>query len=120
MADCDREALISLERDIRKLRPLGKMYEGIADISWPGFDWIVSNLIQLAAIPFTVALIVWEIAVAGLVLSKGTLVRIGLLAALIQLIGIARSCPGMSSRTCRWPCGYGCSSSATTTEASST
>jgi len=67
----------------------GELYEGIADISWPGFDWIVSNLVQPAAVPFTVALIVWEVAIAGLVLSKGVLVRIGLVAALIQLIGLA-------------------------------
>jgi hypothetical protein len=66
-----------------------ELYEGIADISWPGFDWIVSNLIQPAAVPFTVALIVWEVTIAGLVLSKGVLVRIGLVAALIQLIGLA-------------------------------
>ena len=67
----------------------GEMYEGIANISWPGFDGIVSNVVQPAAIPFTVALIVWELAIAGLVLSKGVLVRIGLVAALIQLIGLA-------------------------------
>ena len=67
----------------------GEIYEGIADISWPGFDWIVLNLVQPAAAPFTVALIVWEVAIAGLVLSKGVLVRIGLVAALIQLIGLA-------------------------------
>ena len=67
----------------------GEMYEGIADISWPGFDWIVSNLVQPAAVLFTVALIAWEVAIAGLVLAKGVLVRIGLVAALIQLIGLA-------------------------------
>lgn len=67
----------------------GEMYEGIADISWPGFDWIVSNIVQPAAVPFTVVLILWELAIAGLVLSKGVLVRIGLVAALIQLIGLA-------------------------------
>jgi len=67
----------------------GEIYEGIADISWPGFNWIVSNLVQPAAVPFTVALIVWEVAIAGLVLSKGVLLRIGLVAAMIQLIGLA-------------------------------
>ena len=66
-----------------------ELYEGIADISWPGFDWIVLNLVQPAAVPFTLALIVWEVAIAGLVLSEGVLVRIGLVAALIQLIGLA-------------------------------
>jgi hypothetical protein len=66
-----------------------EVYQGIADISWPGFDWIVTNIVQPAAIPFTIALIAWEIGIAALVLSRGTIVRIGLLAALVQVIALA-------------------------------
>lgn len=64
-------------------------YQGIADISWPGFDWFVTNIVQPVAVPFTIALIVWEIAIAALVASKGTLVKFGLLAALVQVIALA-------------------------------
>lgn len=64
-------------------------YQGLADISWPGFDWIISNIVQPVAIPFTIALIAWEIGIAALVFSKGIQVRIGLLAALVQVVALA-------------------------------
>jgi hypothetical protein len=72
------------------LLPAGEeAYQGIADISWPGFDWIVTTIVQPIAVPFTIALIVWEIGIAALVASKGTLVKVGLLAALVQVIALA-------------------------------
>jgi len=64
-------------------------YQGLADITWPGLDWIVSNIVQPVAIPFTIALITWEIGIAAVVSSKGIPVRIGLLAALVQAIALA-------------------------------
>jgi hypothetical protein len=39
--------------------------------------------------PFTAALVVWEAGVAFLLLSKGRLVRLGLIAALLQLVALA-------------------------------
>jgi hypothetical protein len=71
------------------LRQAQEVYQGLADISWPGFDWIVSNIVQPVAIPFTIALIAWEIGIAALVFSRGIPVRIGLLAALAQVVALA-------------------------------
>lgn len=65
------------------------VYRSLAALSWPGFAWIPEFLAQPIGGPFTVALIVWEAGVAVLLLSKGTLVRLGLIAALLQLVALA-------------------------------
>jgi hypothetical protein len=65
-------------------------YTSIADkTAWPGFDWLMRHLVVPAAVPFTVLLIAFEVAVAVLVLSKGQRVRLGLLAAIAFQIGVA-------------------------------
>jgi hypothetical protein len=65
-------------------------YTNIAnELAWPGFDWLMLHLVVPAAVPFTVLLIAFEVAVAVLVLSKGRRVRIGLLAAIAFMIGLA-------------------------------
>lgn len=64
-------------------------YQEMADLSWPGFAWIPEQLVTPIAVPFTIALIGWELGVAALLLSKGRLVQIGLLAVLVQVIGLA-------------------------------
>jgi hypothetical protein len=63
------------------------VYRGLAELSWPGFAWIPEYLAQPIGGPFTMALIVWEAGVAGLLLSKGKLVR--LIAALLQVVALA-------------------------------
>ena len=52
-------------------------YRGVAELSWPGFDWL------------TVLLVAFEVGVAVLVLSKGRRVRVGLLAAVAFMTGLA-------------------------------
>jgi hypothetical protein len=64
-------------------------YKNLADLSWPGFDWFVLHVVGPAGVPFTVLLIASEVGVAALVLSKGRLVRLGLLATLGFMIGLA-------------------------------
>jgi hypothetical protein len=65
-------------------------YTNIANnLAWPGFDWLMLHLVVPAAVPFTVALIAFEVGVAVLVLSKGRRVRVGLLAAIAFMIGLA-------------------------------
>lgn len=64
-------------------------YSGLAALSWPGFAWIPEFLAQPIGGAFTVALVVWEACVALLLLSKGRLVRLGLIAALLQLVALA-------------------------------
>lgn len=65
------------------------VYGGLAGLSWPGFAWIPEYLAQPIGGPFTVALIVWELGVAVLLLAKGRLVRVGLIAALLQVVALA-------------------------------
>ena len=64
-------------------------YRGVAELSWPGFDWLVLHLVVPAGVPFTVLLVAFEVGVAVLVLSKGRRVRVGLLAAVAFMIGLA-------------------------------
>jgi hypothetical protein len=65
-------------------------YTNIADeLAWPGFDWLLVHLVVPAAVPFTMLLIAFEVGVAVLVLSKGRRVRLGLLAAVAFMIGLA-------------------------------
>jgi hypothetical protein len=64
-------------------------YRGAAELSWPGFDWLVLHLVVPAGVPFTVLLVAFEVGVAVLVLSKGRRVRVGLLAAVAFMIGLA-------------------------------
>jgi hypothetical protein len=66
-----------------------EIYKALADLSWPGFDWFVLHLVRPVGVPFTVLLIAFEVGVAVLVLSKGRRVRLGLLAALGFMIGLA-------------------------------
>lgn len=66
-----------------------EIYKALADLSWPGFDWLVLHVVRPVGVPFTVLLIAFEIGVAVLVLSKGRRVRLGLLAALGFMIGLA-------------------------------
>jgi hypothetical protein len=65
-------------------------YKQIADeLAWPGFDWLMLHLVVPAAVPLTVLLVAFEVAVAVLVLSKGRQVRLGLLAAIAFQVGLA-------------------------------
>jgi hypothetical protein len=65
-------------------------YTDIANnLAWPGFDWLLLHLVVPAAVPFTVLLIAFEVGIAVLVLSKGRWVRVGLLAAIAFMIGLA-------------------------------
>jgi hypothetical protein len=64
-------------------------YQAFADLSWPGFEWLVLHVVRPVGVPFTVLLIAFEIGVTVLVLSKGRRVRLGLLAALGFMIGLA-------------------------------
>jgi hypothetical protein len=66
-----------------------EIYKALADLSWPGFDWLVLHVVQPVGVPFTVLLIAFEVGVAVLVLSKGRRVRLGLLATLGFMIGLA-------------------------------
>jgi hypothetical protein len=65
-------------------------YTNIAnELAWPGFDWLMLHLVVPAAVPFNVLLIAFEVGVAILVLSKGRRVRVGLLAAVAFMLGLA-------------------------------
>jgi hypothetical protein len=65
-------------------------YTNIANqLAWPGFDWLMLHLVVPAAVPFSVLLIAFEVGVAVLVLSKGRWVRVGLLAAIAFMLGLA-------------------------------
>lgn len=64
-------------------------YKGIAELSWPGFDWLMLHLVVPAGVPMTLLLIAFEVGVAVLVHSKGRRVRAGLLAAIAFMIGLA-------------------------------
>lgn len=65
-------------------------YTDIANnLAWPGFDWLLLHLVVPAAVPLTVLLIAFEVSVALLVLSKGQRVRLGLLAAVAFMAGLA-------------------------------
>jgi hypothetical protein len=59
------------------------------NLAWPGFDWLLLHLVVPAAVPLTVLLIAFEVSVATLVLSKGQRVRLGLLAAVAFMVGLA-------------------------------
>ena len=66
------------------------LYTSIADeLAWRGFDWLLRQLVVPAAVPFTVLLVAFEVAVAALVLAKGRRVRLGLLAAVAFMVGLA-------------------------------
>jgi hypothetical protein len=69
-------------------------YRDVAEISWPGVDRLVLELVVPAATPVAMALVGFELGVAGLVLSSGRAVRVGLLAATAFMLGLA---PLMSS-----------------------
>lgn len=64
-------------------------YADLADLSWPGFAWVPEVVIDPVAVPFTVLLIVWEIAVGVLLLSRARAARLGLWAALVQVLALA-------------------------------
>jgi hypothetical protein len=63
-------------------------YDGLARLSWPHFGWI-PELISGLAVPFTILLVAWEIAVGVLLLSCGRAVRVALWAALFQVLALA-------------------------------
>jgi hypothetical protein len=69
-------------------------YRDVAEIAWPGVDRLVLELVVPAATPVAVTLVGFELGVAGLVLSSGRAVRVGLLAATAFMVGLA---PLMSS-----------------------
>lgn len=69
--------------------PAKEIYADLADLTWPGFVWIPEHVIEPMAVPFTVALIVWESAVGVLLLSRGRAVRLGLWAVLFQVLALA-------------------------------
>jgi lysylphosphatidylglycerol synthetase-like protein (DUF2156 family) len=64
-------------------------YAALADLTWPGFVWVPEVVIDPVAVPFTLLLIVWEVAVGLLLLSRGRAVRLGLWAALFQVLALA-------------------------------
>jgi hypothetical protein len=65
-------------------------YQQIAeDLAWPGVDWLLLHLVVPAAVPLTVLLVASEAGVALLVLSTGRRVRLGLLAAIAFMVGLA-------------------------------
>jgi hypothetical protein len=65
-------------------------YTDFADnLAWPGFDWLLLHLVVPAAVPLTVLLIAFEVGIALLVLSTGRRVRLGLLAAIAFMVGLA-------------------------------
>jgi hypothetical protein len=65
-------------------------YADVADeLAWPGFGWLLLQLVVPAAVPLTVLLVAFEVGVAALVLSKGRRVRLGLLAATAFMVGLA-------------------------------
>lgn len=64
-------------------------YRDVAELSWPGFDWLMLHVVAPAGVPFTLALVAFEVGVAVLMLSKGRRVRVGLLAAVAFMIGLA-------------------------------
>jgi hypothetical protein len=64
-------------------------YDGLAKLSWPHFAWIPELISATFAVPFTIALIAWEIALAVLLLSRGLAVRVALWAALFQVLALA-------------------------------
>jgi hypothetical protein len=66
-----------------------EFYKGFAELSWPGFDWLVRDLVQPLGVPFTLLLIAFELTIALLVLSKGRRARLGLLAAVAFMVGLA-------------------------------
>ena len=64
-------------------------YDGLAELSWPHFAWVPELISGPLALPFTVFLIVWEVVVGVLLLSRGRAVRIALWAALFQMVALA-------------------------------
>jgi hypothetical protein len=67
----------------------GDAYRDVAAIAWPGVDRLVLELVVPAAVPIAVALVVFELGVGLLVLSRGRAVRIGLLAAVAFMVALA-------------------------------
>jgi hypothetical protein len=64
-------------------------YAALADLTWPGFVWVPEVVIDPVAVPFTLLLIIWEVAVGLLLVSRGRAVRLGLWAALFQVLALA-------------------------------
>lgn len=64
-------------------------YRGVAGVSWPGVDRLVLDLVVPVAQPLAVALVVFELAVAVLVLAAGRAVRAGLVAAVVFMVALA-------------------------------
>jgi hypothetical protein len=65
-------------------------YKNIAnELAWPGVDWLLRHVVVPAAVPSTVLLIAFEAGIAVLMLSTGRRVRLGLLAAIAFMIGLA-------------------------------
>ncbi len=65
------------------------VYAGLADISWPGFDAAVRQIVVPVATPLTALVILAETGVSVLVLSRGRGVRVGLLVALAWQLSLA-------------------------------
>lgn len=64
-------------------------YNGLARLSWPHFAWIPELISGPFAVPFTILLVAWEIALGVLLLSSGRAVRVALWAALFQVLALA-------------------------------
>jgi hypothetical protein len=65
-------------------------YTDFADnLAWPGVDWLLLHLVVPVAVPLTVLLVAFEAGVTVLVLSTGRRVRLGLLAAIAFMVGLA-------------------------------
>jgi hypothetical protein len=64
-------------------------YTGLARLSWPHFAWVPELISGPFAVPFTILLVAWEIALGVLLLSCGRAVRVALWAALFQVLALA-------------------------------
>ena len=64
-------------------------YNGLARLSWPHFAWVPELISGPFAVPFTIVLVAWEIALGVLLLSCGRAVRVALWAALFQVLALA-------------------------------
>ena len=67
----------------------GATYDALATLSWPHFARVPELISGPLAVPFTIFLIGWEVAIGLLLLGKGRAVRIALWAVLFQVLALA-------------------------------
>jgi hypothetical protein len=70
-------------------------YDDMADLAvLAPYEWLLREVIRPHATPFTLMLIAFELAIALLILSKGTAVKIGLIAAILFQLAVI---PGVAA-----------------------